>query len=44
MIQITQLKLPIPHSREQLEEKIARTLGIRPAEIESYEIVRRSDF
>lgn len=42
MIQITQLKLPIPHSREQLEEKIARTLGIRPTEIESYEIVRRS--
>ena len=42
MIQITQLKLPIPHSREQLEEKILKLLGIRPEELESFEIVRRS--
>lgn len=42
MIQITQMKLPIPHSREQLEDKICRTLGIAQEDLEYYEIVRRS--
>ena len=42
MIQITQLKLPIPHSREQLEEKIIKALGIRREDLEGYEIARRS--
>lgn len=42
MIRINQLKLPIHHSREQLEQKLCKSLHIRPDELESYEIVRQS--
>ena len=42
MIQITQLKLPVSHSPEELEQKIAGVLGIPRQEIKNYEILRRS--
>lgn len=41
MIQISQMKLPITHSREELTGKIGRLLKLRP-ETFSYEIVRQS--
>lgn len=41
MIKISQLKLSVGHSREELTEKIAKTLKINPKDF-SYEIVRRS--
>ena len=41
MIRITQLKLPIAHTEEQLRKKIARTLKCREDHF-SYEIVRQS--
>ena len=41
MIRITQLKLPIAHTEEQLRKKIARTLKCREDQF-SYEIVRQS--
>lgn len=42
MIQITQLKLPVTHTEEQLKEKAAKLLRIPAASIHSLEIVRRS--
>lgn len=42
MIRVSQLKLPVSHSREQLEKKLAKTLRIPWKEIESYEIIRQS--
>ena len=39
MIRITQLKLPITHSKEELERKIAKTLRLNDY---SYEIIRQS--
>ena len=33
MIQISQLKLQIPHTEEQLEEKIKKVLGIRKTDL-----------
>lgn len=42
MIQITQLKLPVTHSKKELLKKIARTLGIPENEIQEYEIIKRS--
>ena len=42
MIQITQLKLPVSHNERMLREKVAKTLGIRPEEIQACEIIRRS--
>lgn len=41
MIRITQLKLPIAHTEEQLRKKIARTLKCREDQF-SYEIIRQS--
>ena len=42
MIRISQLKLPVSHSREDLEKKIEKTLGVSLARTESWRIVRRS--
>lgn len=42
MIRISQLKLPVDHTEEELKKKISRELHIPEAEIAAYEIVRRS--
>lgn len=42
MIQIQQLKLRIPHSEKQLEEKVLKLLKIKKEEILSFEITKRS--
>ena len=42
MIQITQLKLPVWHTRDMLLKRAAEILHIRREEIRDYEIVRRS--
>ena len=42
MIRISQLKLPVSHSWEDLEKKIEKTLGVSLARTESWRIVRRS--
>ena len=42
MIRIRQLKLPVEHSRRDLEQKIIKTLRIRPEELIRYELIRRS--
>ena len=42
MIRISQLKLPVSHSREDLEKKIEKTLGVSLTRTESWRIVRRS--
>lgn len=41
MIQISQLKLPVSHEKQDLERKIAKTLGLKDKSFQ-YEIVRRS--
>ena len=42
MLRIRQLKLPVEHSRRDLEQKIIKTLRIRPEELIRYELIRRS--
>lgn len=42
MIRINQVKLPIHHTREQLEQKIERILKLPKGQPYSYEIARRS--
>ncbi len=42
MIRISQIKLPVDHNRQMLEEKICRQLRIRQEDIRSWKIVRRS--
>lgn len=42
MIRISQIKLPIRHDQQMLEEKICRQLRIHPGDITSWNIVRRS--
>lgn len=42
MIRISQLKLPVMHRPEELKEKAARLLRVRPEEIRSLRIVRQS--
>lgn len=42
MLRIRQLKLPVEHSRRDLEQKIIKTLRIRPEELIRYEVIRRS--
>lgn len=42
MIQISQLKLKIPHTKEQLEEKIIKTLRIQSKDILSFKILKKS--
>ncbi len=42
MIRISQIKLPITHTEAMLKEQIIRQLKIKPSELSSYEIVKRS--
>lgn len=42
MIQISQLKIKIPHTDKQLEEKIFKILRIQPKEIVSFKILKKS--
>ena len=42
MIRINQLKLPLGHSREQLYEKAAKTLGIHREDMDTFSIVKQS--
>ncbi|MDD6058337.1 MAG: FAD-dependent oxidoreductase, partial [Clostridiales bacterium] len=42
MIRINQLKLPISHTREQLEQKICKMLKIRPTQLKEYRIAKKS--
>lgn len=42
MIRIQQLKLPLIHNEQMIEEKICATLGIRTGQEFQYEIIRRS--
>ncbi len=42
MIQINQLKLPVEHTKEQLEQKIRKTLRLGKQQEFSYEILRQS--
>lgn len=42
MIRISQLKLPVTHTEEQLKEKLARELRIPVGQIRHYEIRKRS--
>ncbi|MGN0315517.1 MAG: NAD(P)/FAD-dependent oxidoreductase [Fusicatenibacter sp.] len=42
MIRIQQLKLPVSHTKKELEQKILRTLKIKSSDLYNYEIVRRS--
>lgn len=42
MIQIQQLKLPITHTKEEMETKIAKQLRIQKEDIVSYRIARQS--
>lgn len=42
MIRISQLKLPVTHTKEQLQKKIARTLHVKPGEVSGYQIRRQS--
>ena len=42
MLQIQQLKLPVSHTKEDLEEKILKSLHIPKEELLSYRIVKQS--
>lgn len=42
MLRIQQLKLPVTHTEQELEDRIRKLLRIRPEELIRYEIVRRS--
>ena len=42
MIRINQLKLPIHHQELQLQQKISKTLKIKPEQIIGYQIVKKS--
>lgn len=42
MIRINQLKLPIPHTDEALEQKIRKALHLRQEQTFTYEIIRQS--
>ncbi|MEY8516078.1 FAD-dependent protein [Lachnospiraceae bacterium 29-84] len=42
MVRIQQLKLPISHTKQQLEGKIARMLHIRPGDVIRYQIRKQS--
>ena len=42
MIKITQLKLPLEHTKEELEKKVCSLLKIQPSKIQSIEILKRS--
>ena len=40
MLRIHQLKLPVPHTVQDLEDKIRKILRIRPGDLSGYEIVK----
>lgn len=42
MIRINQIKLPIHHGKEQLEQKIEKALKITPEQLKEYHIVKKS--
>lgn len=42
MLRISQLKLPVTHTREQLEKKLLKTLKISRSELKQYRIRKRS--
>lgn len=42
MIRISQIKLPLHHTEEELEQKIAKKLKIKREQIKTYEIVKKS--
>lgn len=42
MIKITQLKLPLEHTSEELEKKVCRLLKLQPSKLQSIEILKRS--
>ena len=42
MLRVQQLKLKIPHTEQELKEKIVKTLRIRPEDLIRYEIVKQS--
>ena len=42
MIRIQQLKLPITHTREQLVQKLVKTLGVKAEDLTDYTIRRQS--
>jgi len=42
MIQISQMKLKIPHTQKQLEDKIVKLLHIRPQDIAAMHIRKKS--
>ena len=42
MIRITQIKLPVHHTENMLEDKICQQLKIKPEELQEWKIVRRS--
>src|SRR6185295_373292 len=42
MLRLTELRLPLDHTEEELRAAILAELGLRPAELVSYSIFRRS--
>ncbi len=42
MLRITQLKLPVEHTKEQLEKKLLKTAHIKGSELKTYTIRKRS--
>lgn len=42
MIRINQIKLPIGHSMEQIEQKICKSLKIQKEQIKDYQIIKKS--
>ena len=42
MIRIQQLKLPVTHTQEELEQKIRKTLKIGKHDLQEIELLRRS--
>ena len=42
MLRISQLKLPVTHTEEDLKKKIVHTLMCRTEAVQSYEIVKQS--
>lgn len=42
MIRLQQVKLPVTHTRKELERAIEKTLHVAPEQIKSYEIIKQS--
>jgi uncharacterized FAD-dependent dehydrogenase len=41
MVRVQQLRLPVNHTDDQLRQAVARAIGIKPAEILAFKIIRR---